>query len=102
MKAEDTSIIMEILKRKIQNLIATDLISPLFWEDFTNELLAQFRLEVSEITDELQNYEGAFNSIKSIIEDMPELDIVNHDQVRIFNEALNEIYTIIHQFKSRR
>ncbi len=30
--------IEEILKRRVQNLIASDLISPLFWEDFAKEI----------------------------------------------------------------
>ena len=31
-----------ILKKRVKNLIAEDLISPLFWEDFANEIINTF------------------------------------------------------------
>jgi hypothetical protein len=36
--------IIELLKKKIQNLIVSDLISPLYWEDFANELIKDLQL----------------------------------------------------------
>ncbi len=54
-------------------------------------------------TNEIQNMEGVIASIQQIIEDTEELNMVNynHDQVKSLNEAIIEIYTIVHQFKSR-
>jgi len=36
--------IIELLKKKIQNLIVSDLISPLYWEDFADELIKDLQL----------------------------------------------------------
>jgi hypothetical protein len=36
--------IVELLKKKIQNLIVSDLISPLYWEDFADELIKDLQL----------------------------------------------------------
>lgn len=40
---------IKTLKKRIQNLIASDLISPFFWEDFASDIFAIFKeMEVEE------------------------------------------------------
>ena len=53
---------------------------------------------------EIENMEGAINSIRQITEDVEELNMANYTeyQVGTLNDAMIEIYTIVHQFKAHR
>ena len=39
MKTLTKEAVIEVLKKRVQNLIASDLISPFFWEDFADEII---------------------------------------------------------------
>jgi len=40
--------IVEILKTRVKNLIVSDLVSPLFWEDFASELFSLHEAEIAK------------------------------------------------------
>jgi hypothetical protein len=52
--------IVEILKKRVQNLIVSDLISPLYWDDFADELLAFLPVEEKKDDDEPPKYPTSY------------------------------------------
>ena len=84
----DREKIVEILKKRVQNLIVSDLISPFFWEDFAVEIESCYNAELEKRDEIINRRNKMINELRQKISKLK--GDIEWDSLTDFNRPLDK------------